>query len=285
MALRHCLRAARTARRTTSRGYLDAAQATAAAPHRQSLRTQLDSKHSMVGVLTGGSLAGSGETSHVEVLGMLGFDYLWVDVEHSSADAAAAEKLYLAAERRGMPTLTRLGEKSAGHTLKFLDAGSGGVLFPQVESAAEAEECVSWCKYPPLGVRGLAGARANGWNLAGDLSGAVERANEEVVVGVQIESLGGIENADEIIGTSGLDFVFLGPTDISSALEGVDSGDIRHPKVVKAVEDLGEKILASGKAAGTLILTPEDYVFWTQRGVSASADARADVCVLMLDAC
>jgi len=93
----------------------------------------------------------------------------------------------------------------------------------------------------------------------------VARANEETVVVVQIETMDGIEHADEIIATDGVDVVFLGPTDLSVAL-GVP-GQGKHEIVLDAIEAITKKIVAAGKVSGTIARAPEDYGYWRDRGV------------------
>lgn len=208
------------------------------------------------------------DTTHVELLGMLGYDYLWVDCEHSPASPASCEHLYLAAERRGLATITRVGENSIGHIAKYLWSGSQGILIPSCNSAADAQAVVAAVKFPPLGERGLAGDRWCNWNLGGNLADCVAEANDKTVVGVQIETLEGANNLDEILAVAGVDFVFLGPTDLSAAIEL--PGQIRHPRVLEWMEEMGARILASGKAAGTLILTEEDYAYWRERGFTVN---------------
>ena len=81
----------------------------------------------------------------------------------------------------------------------------------------------------------------------------------------QIETRAGIDRADEIIATEGVDVVFLGPSDLSVAL-GVP-GQPKHPSVLETIEALTGKVVAAGKAAGTVARSPEDYRYWRERGV------------------
>ena len=127
--------------------------------------------------------------------------------------------LYLAAERRGLSTITRVGVNTVGGIAKHLWAGSQGILIPSCNSAADAEAVVKGVKFPPLGERGLAGDRWCNWNLGdGNLAESVAEANDNTVVGVQIETVEGAENLDAILAVEGVDFVFLGPTDLSAAI-------------------------------------------------------------------
>jgi 4-hydroxy-2-oxoheptanedioate aldolase len=230
------------------------------------LRYKLRNGFPTVGVVTGFH----NDTDHVETLGLLGYDFLWADAEHSSAGPESVASLILAAERRGMPTLVRIGygyQNIIGHSQKFLVAGAQGIILPQCESRQDAEKIVEAVKFPPIGKRGLAGERWNAWGLGGEtttLAERVEECNHNSVVGVIVESRRGIEALDDILGLPELDFVFVAPTDLSADL-GLH-GQIRHPKVVELVEAAGQKIRAAGVASGMLALTAQDYSFWRNRG-------------------
>ena len=198
----------------------------------------------------------------VELLAAAGVDYVMIDGEHNPISATDAVEMISAAEAKGLPAMSRVGENSQQVIAKYLDAGSLGVMIPMVNSAKDAQSVVDSVKYPPLGKRGLAGVRANDYATN---VGYVDVANESTVVMVQIETNDGIKNADEIISTEGVDAVFLGPSDLSVAL-GV-AGQAKHESVLNIIEELTKKIVAAGKTAGTIARTPEDYAYWRDRGV------------------
>lgn len=212
------------------------------------------------------------DTDHVEILGLLGYDFLWADAEHSSASASDMARLILAAERRGMPTLVRIGygyQNIIGHAQKFLVAGAQGILLPQCENGDEVRQIVDAVKFPPVGKRGLAGERWNNWGITGEddqttLAERVEESNKNSIVGIVVESQKGLASLDEMLDVPELDFVFVAPTDLSADL-GLH-GQIRHPQVLRLVEEAGQRIQAAGKAAGMLVLSPQDYSYWRKRG-------------------
>ena len=163
----------------------------------------------------------------VEMLAVAGMDFLMIDGEHGPIGPADAVEMIRAAEARGVPILARVGENTQQVMAKYLDAGAVGTMTPIVGSADDARRAVDSVKYPPVGKRGLAGVRANDFQTD---PGYVAAANEATVVVVQIETRTGIERADEIIATEGVDLVFLGPSDLSVAL-GVP-GETKHPLVL-----------------------------------------------------
>lgn len=200
----------------------------------------------------------------MEVLGLSGLDFALVDAEHTPVGAETAEDLFRAAEAVGITPLTRVGENSQQVIQKYMDAGSLGVMIPLVNTAEEARRVVEAVKYPPLGKRGLAGTRASWYGLSGPLGEYVQMANAETLVIVQVETRESARNVREICAVEGVDVVFMGPTDLSSAL-GVP-GQTRHPEVLKLIEELGRTIQGAGKAAGTIARDLEDYRRWRERG-------------------
>ncbi|MBM3940112.1 MAG: aldolase [SAR202 cluster bacterium] len=217
----------------------------------------------------GGAVAGSfvniDSPGIVEVLALSGLDFLVPDCEHSAITPEAAEDLYRAAEVHGVPSFTRVGEIDPQVVQKHLDAGSLGVQMPLVNTAADAARLVASVKYPPVGKRGLAGVRANRFGMREPLGEYIKDANEETFVIAQIETLQGIENADAIIATPGVDVIFLGPTDLSVAL-GV-AGQVKHPRVLETIEVLARKAQAAGKVTGTIARNVDDFNYWRDRGV------------------
>ncbi len=197
-----------------------------------------------------------------ELLALAGVDYLMIDGEHNPIGPAEAVDMIRAAESRRTPVMARVGENAQQVIAKYLDAGVLGVMTPMVNNAADARRVVDAVKYPPDGKRGLAGVRANDFATAPDYTA---HANDATIVMVQIETVDGIDNAEEIIATEGVDAVFLGPSDLSVAL-GVP-GQAKHPSVLDAIERLTARIVHAGKTAGTIARAPEDYAYWRDRGV------------------
>ena len=108
--------------------------------------------------------------SLIELSGIAGLDFIIIDAEHSAVTPQVAEQLFRAAELRDLPTVTRIGEIHPQVIQKYLDAGCQGVLMPMVNTAEEAKIVVDSVKYPPLGKRGLAGARSSDYGLFYTLS-------------------------------------------------------------------------------------------------------------------
>ena len=247
--------------------------------HYNRLKDRLRSGLPLTGVVSGQYR----DTDHIEMLGLLGYDFLWADAEHSSAGPDDIASMILAAERRGLPTLVRIGygyQNIIGHVQKYLVSGAQGILLPQCESRDDVERIVKAVKFPPLGQRGLAGERWNAWGLAIDpstsenlpLSKCIESANQNSIVGVLIENQIGLDALNEIMSVPELDMIFLAPTDLSANM-GLH-GQIRHPEVLKKIKDAGRKIQRFNKeqgdengiiSMGTLVLNAEDYAYWREQ--------------------
>ena len=173
-------------------------------------------------------------------------DFFWIDLEHSMMSPEALGGHFLAAKARGKPALVRVPGSGLPFIKPVLDAGADGIIVPQVRSAAEVQNVVNSCRYPPLGERGY-GPRVPS-NYGRDGGGAyVERANRELFVAVQIENADAYADLDEIVAVSGLDSIALGPWDLSASLGLL--GDMEHPTVIEAVDS----IIARARAAGLFV--------------------------------
>jgi len=217
----------------------------------------------------GETLVGAFSTIHspalVELLGLLGMDFVIVDGEHSSLTPETAEQLYRAAELRNLACVTRIGENHPQVIQKFLESGALNVMIPLVNSKEDAQRVVHAVKYPPLGKRGLAASRASDWGLLpGGLAEQVRVSNEETFIIIQVETLDAVKNYHEVLSVEHVDLVFFGPSDLSSVL-GVP-GQTTHPQVISLIENLGQQALAVGKAVGTIARTGEEYRHWRERG-------------------
>lgn len=135
---------------------------------------------------------------------------------------------------------------------QYLDIGATNLLVPFVETAEQAREMVRASRYPPEGIRGVAGGlvRASRW---GRIEGYLQRANAEVCLLLQVETPKGLENLAEIAAIPGVDGVFIGPADLAASLGHLGRPDA--PEVLAAIEAAITTVLAHGKAVGILTLS------------------------------
>lgn len=203
-----------------------------------------------------GSWLSIAHVSIAEILASAGYDWVVVETEHTSIDVSEVLRLVIAIDGAGAVPLVRLAGVDALQAKAVLDAGSGGVLVPMVNTREDAEMAVSIVKYPPLGVRGVGVARAHGYGQRFDEY--LRRANEETLVIVQIEHIDAVRNIDEILSVDGIDGTFIGPYDLCSSM-GL-GGQLDHPEVVSCMRRVLEASTAHGVAPGIHIVRSETAV-------------------------
>jgi len=181
----------------------------------------------------------------VDVLSRLGFDYLWIDGEHSVLDMAAVQSMVQAAGER-CPCLVRIPESREIWVKKALDTGCAGIVVPQIKTAAEAEAVVRWALYPPEGERSVGISRAHGYGLS--FTEYVKGANSRTVIVLQVEHREGVENIDSILAVPGVDVLLVGPYDLSGSLGLL--GQVKNERVVKAIEKVKDSCIRADRPAG-----------------------------------
>jgi 4-hydroxy-2-oxoheptanedioate aldolase len=186
----------------------------------------------------------------VEVIAGAGFDWLLLDMEHSPNDLESVLTQLQAAAPYPTHAVVRVPWSDMVGIKRILDAGAQSLLVPFVSTAEEARAAVSYTRYPPQGVRGVAGTTRAG--RFGRIKDYARRAHEEICVLVQAETAQALDNLEEICAVDGVDGVFIGPADLHASMGLI--GETANPKVVPKIEDALRRIRACGKAPG--ILTP-----------------------------
>ena len=185
----------------------------------------------------------------VEMIGELGFDWVMLDGEHGSISPATVGSLVMAAEVRGITPIVRPAENNAALIGRYLDQGAMGIQVPQVNTKEEARAAVNACRYSPEGTRGLAGGRISDFGFGTSTAEHVKRANDNILVCVQIENVAAIDNLDEILTVDGVDVFFIGPTDLAQSMG--HPGNNGHPDVQRVIAETLDRIHAAGKVSGT----------------------------------
>jgi 2-dehydro-3-deoxyglucarate aldolase len=166
-----------------------------------------------------------------EILSPAGFDWLAVDMEHSSIDLGDLLPLIISIEANGMVPLVRVGENNANLIKRVMDAGAYGVIVANVNSAKEAKAAVNAVKYPPQGTRGVGLYRAQRYGRQFE-SYKKWLATDSVVI-VQIEHIDAVNSVEEIFSVEGIDSFVVGPYDLSASM-GMP-GHFDDPRVVAAI--------------------------------------------------
>ncbi len=187
-----------------------------------------------------------------EILGQCGFDWLIVDLEHAPGDFANLQAQLQAMNGCDVVPFARAPWNDEVAIKRILDTGVMGVLIPYVNTREEAEAAVAACKYPPTGVRGVAGSpRAAGYT--GNTMPYLTSANAETIVMIAVETTEAVKNLDEILCVDGLDGIFIGPMDLASSMGHL--GNPGHPDAQQQIAIIEEKVFASDKFLGTVATT------------------------------
>jgi len=198
-----------------------------------------------------GAFSDLGSPLAAELLGQAGFDWIVLDLEHGSATEADLLGLLHAVETTGAHAVVRAQSAERLRIGRALDLGAEGIMIPQTRSLDEVREVVTYLRYPPAGVRGVA-LRTRGAGMGAIAHGDVARVVNERVTGiVQVESRAIVEAADEIAALPEVDVLFVGPADLSHAL-GVP-GRFDDPGYLDAIRTVVAAADRHGKAAGILI--------------------------------
>ena len=190
-------------------------------------------------------------SSHIvaELLAHAGFDWVLLDTEHSPNELPMVQQQLQAMHGGAATPIVRVPWNDMVMIKRYLDIGAQSLLLPYVQTVEEAKNAVAYTRYPPEGVRGVAGAtRAVGYGRIKDYH---KTAHQELCLLVQVETRKAMANIDAIAAVEGVDGVFIGPNDLSADMGYL--GNWQHPEVWKVMEAAAKKIRQAGKAPGILV--------------------------------
>jgi 2-dehydro-3-deoxyglucarate aldolase/4-hydroxy-2-oxoheptanedioate aldolase len=201
-----------------------------------------------------------------EMLASVGFDWLWLDMEHSAIDVPCMQRMLQAAN--GLcPCIVRPPSHDEFWIKKILDAGANGIIVPLVNSAEEAERIVRMSKYPPEGCRSVGLARAHGYGIK--FQDYIEEANKKITIIMQIEHIEGVKNIDAIVKVPGVDAVIIGPYDLSSSMGKI--GQVNDPEVQQQIDTARKAALNAGLAVGIFTTKAEEVKPLSEKGYTLIA--------------
>jgi 4-hydroxy-2-oxoheptanedioate aldolase len=184
----------------------------------------------------------------VEVIAGAGFDWILLDMEHSPNDLESLLSQLQAAAPYPSTAIVRVPWNDMVTIKRVLDVGAQSLLIPYVSTAEEARNAVAYTRYPPAGVRGVAGTtRATRF---GRIAGYAKKAHEEICVLVQVETKAGLDNLEAICAVEGVDGVFIGPADLHASMGY--TGETANPAVLPLIEEAIRRIRRAGRAPGYL---------------------------------
>jgi 4-hydroxy-2-oxoheptanedioate aldolase len=191
-----------------------------------------------------------------EAMAALGFDWLVVDTEHSPIDLECLAHMFQAIGRFPTAPMVRIPWNNGENIKRVLDAGAWGFVAPNVRSRAEAELIVSAAKYPPAGGRSLGGGRHH-LSFRTDPLTYYQRANDEIVVVLQIEHIDAVRNIDDILSVPGVDACYTGPVDLCASMGLPPTLEPPQREFEEAVQAIRRSALKHGVAPGIHCASPE----------------------------
>ena len=215
-------------------------------------------------VLQGGGTAigtTAGPENEVRFLAGAGFDFLLFDTQHTTVELKQLGPVLSKMRGRQASPVVRVADNRPDQICFALDAGARGLVAPMINTPSDAEQMVSWCRYPLAGERSSAGI-AGEWGEFDDYRGYMEAVNEQLLILPMIETVQALEAVDDIAAVNGVDVLLVGPSDLSINLDV--TLDYRHDKYIDALSNIAAAARRAGKSAGMYFvppgLTPEELI-------------------------
>jgi 4-hydroxy-2-oxoheptanedioate aldolase len=183
-----------------------------------------------------------------EILSASAYDFMLIDAEHPPTNPAIVHTQLMALAAGNAATMVKLPSLEPNLVKQYLDLGPDGLMAPNIDTAADAKSFVSLTRYPPKGIRGIAGAvRATGYTRN---KAYLSTAEQRLCLSAVIESRTGLDNLEAICAVDGIDVVFFGPSDLAAQLGHI--GQPSNPNVIAAVEDGIKRVCKAGRIAGVV---------------------------------
>lgn len=182
-----------------------------------------------------------------EIMGSLGFDFLWIDTEHTAIDYRSLQGHLVAAKASGTPAIVRIPWNDAVLAKRVLEMGPAGIVFPMINTAEEAEAAMKCCLYPPEGNRGFGPNRAIRYGID-DVNMYIHTDSKEMCRFVQVETKQAVDHLDEIAQNPYIDAFIIGPYDLSGSIGQL--GRVMDGETDDLINKAIEKAQRAGKPIG-----------------------------------
>lgn len=201
----------------------------------------------------------------IETLGMVGFDFIILDLEHGPNSVETIQHLIRAAETGNTLSIVRTPSADPEIISKVLDIGAAGIQIPQITCAEDVRRAVQSARFAPEGQRGVCRyVRAAGYSST-DKNAYFKAANKALII-IQLEGKEALNNLDDILNVKGPDIVFIGPYDLSQSL-GVP-GQVNHPDVIRETRRIVTACRNKKIAVGNFTEQPDQARFWIDKGLT-----------------
>jgi 2-keto-3-deoxy-L-rhamnonate aldolase RhmA len=218
-----------------------------ATPPMSALRQKFRKRERLFGAWT--SIA---HPSITEIFVRAPFDFVGIDLEHSTISQAESQRIIAACKAASIPCLPRISSHNAEQIKRLLDSGADGMIVPMVDTVGQRDLLVQWMKYSPVGRRSFGVGRAQGYGF--DFDTYTRTWNQQSPFIIQIESIEAVNVIDRLLDNDYVDGVMTGPYDMSGSL-GVP-GQLDHPKVQAACKKVIEACRRHGLSCGTQLVDP-----------------------------
>ena len=198
-------------------------------------------------------------------LATAGFDYVFIDMEHGSYNLETVHDMIVSSNKAGITPIVRVGEVQYTLCARLLDQGAQGIILPRVEDPRILQEALSWLRFPPLGKRGYGVNPTMIDYEARSFPEIIEHQNLNTLAVVQLETVGAVECADELLSLKGVDAMMVGPADLSISL-GVP-GQFDHPLMIETICKLIETCNRHKVVPGIQTRSVAMARQWVERGM------------------
>jgi 4-hydroxy-2-oxoheptanedioate aldolase len=206
------------------------------------------------------------DPSICEIMGNVGFDYIWIDMEHTYIDYKTLFVHLNAAKAAGVPAVVRVPQDDLTATKKVLEMGVDGIIFPMIKNAEQANRLIGYTLYPPVGTRGFGPMRAIRYGLD-DVNEYIHHSSLDICRFIQIENIEAVDHLPEIIQNTYIDGYIFGPYDLSGSVG--ELGNITGEKTINLIKKSIEILEPTGKAIG--LSTGDTDIrmlkFWNDMGI------------------
>ena len=192
--------------------------------------------------------------SITETFAMAGFDFIAIDMEHTTISIEQAQRIIAASQAQGVPCLPRPVSHSNDWIKPLLESGADGVLIQMVNNKEELENLIQHVYYPPIGNRSYGVNRAHDYGFS--LNEYFTTWNESGSFIIQVESIEAVNNIDDLLSFDEVDGVMIGPMDLSGSL-GIP-GQTNHPDVIEASKRVIKACKKYKKSCGTQLSDTSD---------------------------